>query len=331
MDGDLIYLYPAEYNLEILGAVNSSGRYDLLAGDRISDLIELAQGLSESARKDSASLVRLDYETGETSASIFSPEKVITDTESSDNLFLQSGDRIYIRELAEYDSKYSVTVAGEAVYPGDFAIEPGKTTLYEILKACGGATELGSLKKAWLQRTSAIDSTDTSDPEYLRLMERSLLELTNMEREYLKFKSRQMEGKIAVDFSKLQQREATGSRIFLQDGDQIYIPVKSETVSIIGAVMHPGAYNWEPGQSFDHYIKLAGGYTNRARKQKVRIINDESGAWQKRDKLLVVNAGDQIFVPEKEEEDFWQLTKETLSILAQLATVVIAVVNIYNN
>lgn len=331
VDGDIIHLSPAEYNLEIYGEVVFPGEYELLAGDKISDLIDQARGLTEAARLDSAELVRIDYSSGEVTTIEFSPEDIERDGNSRANLQLQSGDRIYIRRKANYDNKYSVVVDGEAKYPGEYAIVPGKTTLYDILQQCGGAKSTGSVENGWLQRLAEEDSILYYDGEYARLEDRGFSELTMLELEYLKFKNRQMQGRIAADFAEILRSEGKEKDIYLQDNDLIYIPKKLATVEVSGAVLHPGSYRWAAGENYEYYIQLAGGFTNRARKTKLRVILEESGAWQKAEEEMPIQAGDQIFVPEKEEQDFWELTKETLSIMAQFATVVIAIINISTN
>ena len=330
-DEDLIYIPTATKNLSITGAVNAEGDFELASGDRISDLIALALGLNESARLDSASLVRLDYQTGDITEFTFSPAVIFADESSRENMLLQSGDRLYIRSMQDYESKFSVEVAGKAIHPGEYAIEPGKTALYEILKKAGGANRLGSLKYAYLQRISERDTTIIYDPEYKRLMDRSLLELSRMEIEYLKFKNRELSGKIVVDFTQQWQSEGSGEGIYLQDNDYIYIPESITTVEVSGAVLYPGAYKWESGKNYEYYIALAGGYTNRAKKSQTRLILAESGAWLKKDKEQAIEQGDKIFVPEKDEKELWEISKEALSIMAQLATVVLAVINIYTN
>jgi polysaccharide biosynthesis/export protein len=330
-DGDVIHVPQSTYNLTISGAVNKGDRFEFVAGDRISDLIELSLGLHESARRDSAILIRTDYSSGATSELIFSPWKAVSGGDTRDNLLLASGDRIYIRALPEYNSRFQVTVSGDALYPGDYAIEPGKTTLLEVLRQSGGANRHGSLRLAYLQRISARDTTVIHDNDYKRIMNRSFLELSYLENEYLKFKQRSLEGKVVVNFEELWNNPEEVKEILLEDSDYIYIPRKIRTVEVMGAVMNPGNYEWHSGMDYEYYIDLAGGYTNRASKHNTRFISAESGAWMKRKANVPMEQGDKIFVPEKEEMNIWALSKETISVLAQLATVIIAVININSN
>jgi protein involved in polysaccharide export with SLBB domain len=224
-----------------------------------------------------------------------------------------------------------VTIAGNAVYPGEYAIELGKTSLSEILKKSGGANRFGCLKYAYLQRQSDRDFTVIYDPEYNRLKDRTITELNMLEREYLKFKERELTGKIAVNFEMLGEKGSGNADILLEDNDLIYIPNLVTTVEVSGAVLFPGAYKWQSGKNFEYYIEQAGGFTNRAEKGKIRLIIAESGSWLKKDKEYIIEQGDKVFVPEKEEFELWEMTKETLSIMAQLATVIIAIINIYAN
>ena len=101
---------------------------------------------------------------------------------------LKNEDRIYVRSIPEYHRKEGVSVNGEVEFPGGYAIEDGRTTLYDILVACGGPTQKADLQNAYLQRKR---SQDIVDPEFNRLKNMLIEDMTPLEYEYYKTKSRE--------------------------------------------------------------------------------------------------------------------------------------------
>lgn len=330
-DKDIVYIPACSSEIHIYGEVHKSGSYEFRSGDRISDLIELALGLRLSARKDSASLVRLDFQTGQLQQIEFSPRAALGNPDTEADIKLQPGDRIYLRPMKNYNADYSITIEGMVNHPGEYAIEEGKTRLLDVLHQSGGPKSDGSLTRAYLQRYTERDSSVIYDPELERLSNMTNSAMSLLEAEYYKLRLREMEGKITVDFAELWSGKCDEDNILLQDGDYIYIPRIIDMVEVSGAVNSPGFYKYVPGKNYSYYIELAGQYTNSADKRKLRIIREESSVWLKRDDEIIIQEGDMVFVPEKEEIDYWLRTKDAFSIAAQLATIILAIQSIYSN
>jgi protein involved in polysaccharide export with SLBB domain len=96
---------------------------------------------------------------------------------------LQNGDRIYIRQQPNYQKKSYVIIEGEVKYPGEYAIEVGKTTLSEILRKSGGPTELADLNNSYLYRIGNIDEIY---PEFDQLRRFPALDLSSAEYRYVR-------------------------------------------------------------------------------------------------------------------------------------------------
>jgi hypothetical protein len=57
----------------------------------------------------------------------------------------------------------------------------------------------------------------------------------------------------------------------------------------------------------------------------LRLIKAHSGTWMKPKKSTPIEIGDTIFVPEKQEVDWWELSKDLLLVASQVATVLIMI------
>ncbi|MFC1898023.1 SLBB domain-containing protein [Candidatus Cloacimonadota bacterium] len=321
MDGDVIFVPAMGSAVELFGAVNIEGAVELVENDRISDIIELSLGLKENANLHEIELVRY-VNNSESETIMVDLEKAYSNPESKDNILLQSDDRIYVRMIPQYHENNYVNLAGEVELPGLYPIEENKTTLLDVLMQCGEIAENADLSKAFVQR---IDPELDFDPEFERLKLVPPINMAYLEYSYFKQKSRELRAMFSVDIQKLWETKEEKYDIVLRNQDFIYIPQKTNTVFVSGQVENPGYVIIEPGQSFEYYIQKAGGFSQNARKFKIRVIKSESGNWVKPNSELVLEDGDVIFVPEKSEYDYLKITKDVLVILSQIATIFIGV------
>jgi protein involved in polysaccharide export with SLBB domain len=109
----------------------------------------------------------------------------------------------------------------------------------------------------------------------------------------------------------------------LEDGDQINIPTQHEFVHIMGAVQQPGYMSIEPGSDYMYYIEKAGGFNWNANESRVRIVKAQTGQRFKAARKVNIEGGDTINVPEKKPIDIWAITKDSVQVFANMATIII--------
>src|SRR5665213_3016229 len=71
---------------------------------------------------------------------------------SKNDIELQPMDFIYVPRLVNYRSLGNVSVKGEVVFPGDYAVQRRDETVIDFLKRAGGITPYGSLENAQVYR-----------------------------------------------------------------------------------------------------------------------------------------------------------------------------------
>ncbi len=324
-DGDIVVVHPVEETVTISGAVNIDGTYELISGDRLLDIIELSMGVIPRAYLNEAEIVRFTGEHDSTRTIDIKLSSVLNNPKSPDNILLEDDDRIYIRSIPEFHRKKGVDIRGEVKFPGYYAIKEGETRLMDIINAAGGPTKFADLDNAYLQRRRG---EDIIDPEFERLKKVPVEEMTDMEYEYFKTKSREMRGKFAIDFEHLMADIAFEYNVLLKNRDYIYFPDKSKTVYVSGSVKNPGLVTYVEGRNYKYYLEEAGGFAWRARKGKIRVIKANTREWLEPDEETKIEIGDMIFVPEKPEYDYWQIAKDVLAALGEVATVLIVIQNI---
>jgi len=324
-EGDQIFV-PPEYQkiglLEIYGSVKLPGIYEYVPGDRISDLIMLAGGVTLDADLGSAELVRFDQQIDTTYMIKIPMQDILVNEESDHNLKLLPDDRLFIRSYPNYHVKSHVTIEGEVRYPGTYAIKEDTTRLTELVAEAGGFTKMASLDEANIYR---YGYEAIKDIELDRRIKLSIEKLSDIEREYLLLSSNPEQGRISIDFEELFINGNKEMDIRLKDRDRIMIPKISNTVRIMGRVLKPGLLEYREGAGVEYYVQRAGGYTKSAHRGKIRIIKGVSGSILKPSSKVRIEVGDQILVPEKRDIDWWQVTKDVGTFLANLATVYIVI------
>ncbi len=119
-------------------------------------------------------------------------------------------------------------------------------------------------------------------------------------------------------------KESNLSNIFLEDGDNIYIPKKSNMIIVQGEVMLPSAQTFVEDMSFDEYINSCGGYSFRADDEKILIIQKNGQVFTYDATTFFgddykVKAGDSILVLGKVDTKYLQVVKDITQIIYQLA------------
>ena len=114
------------------------------------------------------------------------------------------------------------------------------------------------------------------------------------------------------------------SQVYLEDGDNIYIPKRSHMVVVQGEVMLPSAQTYVEGMSFDDYINSCGGYSFRANSENILIIQ-KNGKVNSYDADSMfrsdykIHPGDSILVLGKIDTKYLQVIKDITQIVYQLA------------
>ncbi|MBN2461251.1 MAG: SLBB domain-containing protein [Candidatus Cloacimonetes bacterium] len=319
-DGDIIIVHPQTEKVTVYGAINKPGNYEIVPGDRLSDIIALALGFTDAAYLNALEIIRYKEDHINTETIIVNYRDIIENSTAAQDILLQNDDRIMIRLIPEYHEDPVVYIRGEVYFPGIYVITENSTTLSALITMAGGITEKADLKRSYLQKREEIEY----DPEFERLKSLAPSDMTPLEYEYQKAKINEIQAKISVDFESLLKGNSDIDP-FLQNNDYIYIPGQINSVIVSGHVKNPSSIAYEKGLNYLDYIERAGGFSWRVHKSKIRIIRGETGEWIKPDKNTVIYASDMIFVPEKPEYDYWQITREAIATLSQIATIIIVI------
>jgi len=314
LDGDLIFVPYAKTQVSVEGAVERPGVYEFVEGDTIGSLLEIAGGPRRDARSDSLEVRRfLD--------AVVTRGEDLPLTAATRALPVGDGDQVYVRFGTETQEPVSVTVEGQVRFPGPYGINEGKDRLSDVIARAGGFTADASLREAQLVRTAGAEEIDL---EFERLKAIPVQDMSKSEYAYFKGKSRERKGVVVVDFTKLAERDPDQDRL-LREGDRIVVPERRETVTVSGNVTFPGLVTYEPGRRADYYIAEAGGFGANADRSGTRVIRVLTGEWETRSEAGEIVPGDEIWVPEEPDRDWWQFTQDAVRFAASLATIYLVI------
>jgi protein involved in polysaccharide export with SLBB domain len=343
-DGDFIRITAVPTQIEnavsLAGAVRNPGPFEFRSGMRLKDLLTPEQMLIDSYL-DRAELVRTDPITYETTVRAFSPKGLFQGKE--ENIELRRLDKVLV--ATQVRPPRVVMVAGEVRRPGNYTIESGER-LSSLLKRAGGFTPRAFPQGIIIVRESVRRSQQAEIQKFIVIQKQKLMAeaaalaagaagipggTAGQEQQTLQLQMQSLEqlalliqpGRIVVKMDSIEQLEGALDDIMLEEGDQITLPQRPQTVNIVGAVRTPTTIVYREGLSIRDYIRQAGGVTPDAKEKETYILRANGSTEVAYGRLKTVSPGDTVVVPERIEPKtrplpLWQAIA---SIAASLAMV----------
>lgn len=302
----------------IYGEVNSPGRYEFVEGDSLLDAIRIGQGFTRLARTDSVEFSRLSLDGAKLSTRVMNLATILETQQP--NFALEPGDRIIVKAKNDLREDYRVRISGEVVHPGTYPITKDGTRLAAIIREAGGLTEYAALKSASLNRRS-VEPEEVATERLLSF--RGGVSFEDSSDYILETELRLRREVVNVDFEKLYLYNDSTQDVVLQDEDVIVIPSLRKTIYVFGQIVSPGHIPFVRGKQPDYYIEKAGGFTERARTDDMRIIKSRTKQWLEPDETPV-EEGDYIWVPKEPDRPF----SYYMTVASQAASVLSVVVGI---
>ena len=212
-------------------------------------------------------------------------------------------------------------ITGASRYPVKKTVK-----LRDLLRQVEVEPELAATDAVYLRRKSVARDQKAVIQDSLHRLEKAALTATSATPEEATV--RVEEAKLIQDFVKrasllepdgviVVSRGGQVNDIWLEDGDEIVIPQKSNVVQITGEVVMPKSIAFEEGMSLDDYLAAAGGVSDRGDEKHILVAkqNGEVGLAEH----LGINAGDRILVLPKVDVKSMLLAKDLMTIIYQIA------------
>jgi protein involved in polysaccharide export with SLBB domain len=262
------------YQVHILGEVQYPGTYRIMASDRLSEVLNRAGGVADQGSERNIEVRREGEKTRRVDLLGFQINGSL-----DDNPYLLDNDVIFVPL-----KKSTIQVVGAINRPREYEIRNEKTLKDAIILA-GGRT-VGTAVDSPIRvvrftnnqkKVIEIAQNDADESSFL-LENGDVIFVPHMITEKNKFD---------FDIPKLP-------------GDNIFYPSFEDRVFILGGVVSPGPYNFNPYYSLPQYLSLAGG-TSKLATGKINVLSPDgknTKITKRNMNKIVINPGDTIVIGE---------------------------------
>ena len=328
--------------VSISGDVRFPGDYPLVQNMTVGDLITASGGLTEKAFQLYSELNRVEYNDKQMlmqnrlSLNLADPASLATP--------LKSRDVLQIKTIPNWAENNKVTLSGEVRFPGVYTINKDDT-LATVIERAGGLTEYAYAPGAMFTRVALRVQQAKQLAEMQERLEADIakagimstnqtaisakappqVEMSAAQKLLSQLKNTQATGRLVIDLEKI----LTGDDVYqvaLEDGDELFVPRRKNSVTIIGEVQLSISQIYDPELNYFDYIERSGGMTNKADEERIYIIK-ANGSVQLPKKsnwfassTQQLEPGDTIVVPlDAEKVDDIVLWRDLTQIFYQIA------------
>lgn len=247
---------------------------------------------------------------------------IMINSDKIKNIKINPNDKIFFRTLRGNEVMKTVKISGFVKHPGVYSFVEGKK-LTDMIELAGGLTQDAELRGIVFSRASLrnkqVDIALKNNEKDIELLKgrvaggfkqdkddkQTKLDLINIlensEEEIVK----NYTGQISLNIEKNDIKSISNEEnLFVQDGDDIYIPRISNHVTVMGEVYNEQAFVYKKGTKAKYYIKKVGGYTPNANKFRTYKVS-VNGRAKKIGKNAKIEPGDTIIVPRKIAGNDW--------------------------
>lgn len=323
-----------ETTVAIHGEVADPGTYLYADKMTVEDLILQAGGLLEAA---ATTRVEVSRRVKDPKSTVFSGtigqnfsfdlKDGLLVGEGSGSFHLEPFDEVYIRKSPAYHRQQTVTVAGEVLFSGNYALSKKNERLSDLITKAGGILSDAYAKGARLLRKMS--------EEELRRKE-DVLRMAQMTSggDSISVKKLDLSDtySVGINLEKALQNPGSDYDMVLREGDMLYVPEYVSTVKISGAVMYPNTVLYKAGEGWKYYVNQAGGFGNDARKRRAYVVHMNGTVSRlKSGGAKEIEPGCEIIVPSKDPKKKMS-PAEIIGMgtsAASLATMIATLVNLF--
>jgi len=206
--------------VSVLGSVFKPGRYPLERTTNLADLLALVGGVTP----DGSDLVTIVSATGKVEYDL---QKIVGKADGMKGIILSGGEVVFVHSR-------DISVMGQVLRPGKYAVVGGVRTVADFLSVAGGVSPTGS---------DTITVTTVRDGKINRF---------------------------DVDVDSLFRTGDNAANIELASGDSIYVP-HAPMFYIYGEAQRPGSYRIERGMTVMQALAQGGGPTLRGTQRNIKL------------------------------------------------------------
>ena len=341
--------------VKIQGAINNP---DALIGVEvpyikemtIQDLIVKVGGLTEAASLSKVEIVRRkrNVDAKQIDAQIsdiieFEIRSDLSYDSKSESVKLLPFDEVFVRTSPNYEKQNFATTKGEVIYPGIYGIKYKDEKISDLISRAGGLSPQAYIKGATLVRKTPISDFQKDQRDEvlnnlnINVKVKPIIEDVENEEPELTEEGDVLDNviteSVGIDLEKILKNPGSVEDLILQDGDEINIPKKLQTVRIEGEILYPTTVKYHPELKFIDYVSKSGGFTKKSARGKAFIIYPNGSVDRTRKFLFVkihpkVEPGSEIIIPGKTENTQAQIAQFG-GLVATLSATLTTIITIF--
>ena len=282
----------------VSGNVRNPGTVIYRKGMKLADVIAMAGGLNEQAASHHIEISRIIKNNEDSVANQLVETFTVNMAKTagiSQDIELQALDYINVPRLVNFRPLGNISITGEVLFPGEYAVQKRDETALDFLQRAGGLSPYGSLESAQIYRNRI---------------------------------------RVDLDLTQSTTDPITRKSMILLPGDSIFIPRIISFVQVSGAVNNPQYISYQ-GRRFKYYINSAGGTLEDARIKGAYVQYPNGLNKPVRNFLFFrnypsVKPGSTIMVPKKNPDLKFKLGFAEISGIASALTALIGLIAILN-
>lgn len=247
---------------------------------------------------------------------------IMINSDKIKNIKINPNDKIFFRTLRGNEVMKTVKISGFVKHPGVYSFVEGKR-LTDMIEMAGGLTQDAELRGIVFTRSSLrnkqVDIALKNNEKDIELLKGRVaggfkqdkddkdtkIDLINILENSQGKIAQNYTGQISLSIEKNDIKSISNAdNLYVQDGDDIYIPRVSNHVTVMGEVYNEQAFVYKKGTKAKYYIKKVGGYTPNANKFRTYKVG-VNGRAKKIGKNAKIEPGDTIIVPRKIAGNEW--------------------------
>ena len=321
---------PTSPLISISGAVVRSVSLAHKSGDKLSMLLAACGGLAPDADRSRVMIVHPDG--GEPIVATVGNDLTL----QTADVDLKPGSVVIVERRGlsgERAQQGVVQVHGEVARPGAVVITPGQTRLSAVIEKAGGATSRAALGLSYVVRPEKLPATLAQmRDEANRSFQYSDLKLEDTTR--YNYDQKYKTPYVSCDVGLALKNPNSEEDPPLMAGDVVVLVANPERVYVYGQVNRPGFVPFVSNRPLEWYVDRAGGFATGAEKDRARIIRGRSRVWVQDDDNIVVEPGDEVYVPRPPDVPIGteiQTLSVIASIVASVAVLAVTLINVFRN
>lgn len=251
--------------VEIQGSVREEGIFVWYENMTLQDLILKANGFTDYAEMSRVEVSRRSKDFIETGKLVdtyrFDLDKDLKLHEDHTTFVLQPYDYVHVFRRPDFQVQQYITLEGEVVFPGRYAITSRNERISDVIARAGGLTQEAFIDGARITRQRTV--IDRAQVDY-NFLENDTAGLVNVRADSTT--------RIGINLQAALRNPASRENIYVREGDVLRIPKVTQTVRVSGGVMQDVEVRYVPGASQNYYINHAGGLNTRAYKRRSYVI-----------------------------------------------------------